>query len=63
MDNLQWFTGDGEMAVSEVANMSFQEIVDGINNIGVDPEVDIDALAREIMELARASDEQEEMIY
>jgi len=52
MNNLQWFTGN-EMSVEQVAEMSMAEIQEGIQAIGVEPEVNITELAQEIHNLAQ----------
>lgn len=52
MDNLQWFTGN-EMSAEQVAEMNLEEIQEGIEAIGVEPEVDVAELAQEISNLAQ----------
>jgi len=52
MNNLQWFTGN-EMSAEQVAEMSMAEIQEGIQAIGVEPEVNVTELAQEIWELAQ----------
>jgi hypothetical protein len=52
MNNLEWFTGN-EMPVEKVAEMTVEEIADGVEAIGVEPEVDVRDLAQEIHDLAQ----------
>ena len=52
MDNLQWFTGN-EMDVAAVAEMDIDQITEGVEAIGVEPEVNVRELAQEISDLAQ----------